>query len=48
MDADDVESDGDGDHDCDDDFLRSAEIIIVRYIGGLFCAENDVSDDEDA
>ena len=46
-DADDVESD-DGDRDCDNDFLRSAESIIVRYIGGLFCAENDVSDDEDA
>ena len=47
VDADDVESDV-GDYHCDNDFLMSAESIIVRCIGGLFCAENDVSDDEDA
>ena len=56
MDADDVESDDvksddvesdDGDCDCDNDFLRSAESFIVRCIGGLSCAENDVSDDDE-
>ena len=39
---------GDGDCDCDNDFLRPAESFIVRCIGSLCCAENDVSDDEDA
>ena len=43
--ADDVESDGDC--DCDIDFLTSAERIILRCIGGLSRAENDVSDDEE-
>ena len=45
-DVDHVGSD-DGDCDCDNDFLRSAESFIVRCIGGLSCAENDVSDDDE-
>ena len=43
--------DGNYDGECDDDdndILKSGESIIVSSIGGLSCAENDVSDDEDA